>query len=255
MLKFNRYKAICCYDGSSFIGWQRQKEGESVQSAIERVLTRMHKKETKCVGSGRTDRGVNALGQVFHFDSDLNIETDVFLKALNAQIHKGIHIKSLEIVDDNFHSLLDATYKVYRYHICVGENNPFHRHHIFYCDYNFDINKLKQAASYFVGEHDFSSYNTNSFDEIPNQVRSIYKLDVETKDNNIYLTFVGSGFMRYMVRMIVGTLIEISTKDLDPQLAKDYLEAKDKSLVSYMAKPQGLTLVEVGYKPFDNQNE
>lgn len=252
---FKRYKAICSYDGSSFIGWQRQKEGVTVQSAIEEVLTRMHKKETKCVGSGRTDRGVNALGQVFHFDSDLDIETDLFRKALNAQIHKGIHIKSLEIVDDNFHSRIDAHYKIYRYHICVNENNPFHRHHIFYCDYKFNIDKLKQAASVFVGVHDFSSYNTNTFDELHNQVRTIYKLDVETKDDNIYLTFVGSGFMRYMVRMIVGTLIEISTKDLNPLLAKDYLEARDKTLVSHMAKPEGLTLVEVGYKPFDNQNK
>lgn len=251
MPKFNRYKAICSYDGSSFIGWQRQKEGESVQSAIEKVLTKMHKREVKVVGSGRTDRGVNALGQVFHFDSELDIPLDVFKKGMNKLIHKGIYIKSLEIVDDNFHSRRDATYKVYRYHISTNPRDPLTRHRIYYSDFEFDLDILKEAASYFVGEHDFSTFNTNPYQEIPNQVRTIYKLEIDVIENDIILTFVGSGFLRYMVRMIVGTLIEISTKKLDPKLIIEYLEAKDKTIISNMAKPQGLTLVEVGYDVID----
>lgn len=248
MQKFKRYKAICSYDGSSFIGWQRQKEGVSVQSEIERVLTIMHKKMTKIVGSGRTDRGVSALGQVFHFDSDLNIEPEIFRKAINRQIDDAIHLSSLEVVNDSFHARIDAIVKVYRYRIGLGEPNPFNRHQVYYCDYEFDMARLKEAASYFVGTHDFSSFNANSFKETPDQVRTIYKIDIDRVDNEIHLTFVGSGFLRYMIRMMVGTLIEISTKGLDPTVVKTWLEARDKCLISFMAKAHGLTLVEVGYE-------
>lgn len=247
-----RYKAIIAYDGSSFIGWQRQIEGLSVQSAIEEVLSAMHKRPVKVTASGRTDKGVNALAQVIHFDSDLKLDIKTYLRALNAQVNEAIIFKHLEIVDHQFHARKDAKYKIYQYRIGIGEVDIFKRHQVFYTQKKLDVERLKEAAQVFVGTHDFSSFNTNSKEEMPNQVRTIYKVDVTQEEDEIRITFVGSGFMRYMVRMMTQTLMEVANHKLTIDDLARILEAKDKTLVSYLAKPQGLTLLEVGYVDYQN---
>lgn len=253
-MQTKRYKAICAYDGSSFVGWQRQVTGESVQSALEDVLTRMHKHPVKVIGSGRTDRGVNALGQVFHFDSNLRLDIETYRHALNAQLNDSIYIRDLCIVDSSFHARKDAKYKVYQYRIYQKEKNIFLRNQVFFFDKELDVENMKKAASYFVGTHDFASFNTNTFVETPNQVRTLYDIKIEQSETELQLTFFGSGFLRYMVRMMTQTLIEVGTHKISAETVLEILNAKDKSLVSYLAKPQGLTLVSVHYERFDCQS-
>lgn len=248
MLK--RYKAIISYDGSCFIGWQKQVEGLSVQSAMEEVLTRMHKKHTQVVASGRTDKGVSAKGQVCHFESELNIEVEKFRRALNAQLHEGIYIHQLEVVDSHFHSRIDAQYKIYLYRIGLGEMDIFRRNQVWFTKLSLDICKMREAAQYLIGTHDFSSFNTNSFVETPDQVRTIFDIQIYPIKDEIHLKFIGSGFLRYMVRMMTQTLIEVGSSKIEPIKVKEFLEAKDKEVLSLLAKPQGLTLMKVGYEPY-----
>lgn len=249
MLK--RYKAIISYDGSCFIGWQKQVEGLSVQSAFEEVLTRMHKVPTKVVASGRTDKGVNALAQVVHFDSKLNLDTQTFKRALNAQLHDGIYVHSVQEVESSFHARKSACYKIYQYRIGLGEVDIFKRHQVWFTKLNLDLELMKQGASFLIGTHDFASFNTNSFEETPDQVRTIYDIQIEKVKDEIHLRFIGSGFLRYMVRMMTQTLIEVGSRKIEPQQIQVYLEARDKEVLSLLAKPQGLTLIEVGYHSYN----
>lgn len=253
MLK--RVKAIIAYDGSCFIGWQKQIEGLSVQSAFEEVVSKMHKKQTKVVASGRTDRGVNAYGQVIHFDTELNLDEETLRKALNAQLHEGIFVRSIEYVEPDFHARKSAKYKIYQYRIGIKEYNLFLRHQVFYTDIKLDINLMIEGSKYLIGSHDFGSFNTNPYEEIENQVRTIFDIRIEQIEDEIVLTYIGSGFMRYMVRILTQTLIEVGSQKIKPDDVKTILEAKDKTAISYMAKPQGLTLIEVGYEEYNQHQE
>lgn len=242
-----RYKVTCSYDGSKFIGWQKQITGLSVQEDIERVLTIMHKRKVGIVGSGRTDRGVHAINQVFHFDTDLNIAPDIYLHALNTQTHAAIYMKSLELVDDDFHARNQVKKKIYEYIINLGEYNVFMKDYQLQLNHELDLNKMKEAASSFIGTHDFASFNCNSFKEVPNQIRTIFDIKFKKEDNLLKIEYSGSGFLRYMIRMLTQTLIEVGKGTMEPQDVKNILEAKDKELVSLKAKPVGLYLKKVYY--------
>ncbi len=242
-----RYKVACSYDGSKFIGWQKQITGLSVQEDIERVLTIMHKRKVGIVGSGRTDRGVHAINQVFHFDSDLNIALDMYLHALNVQTNSAIYMKSIERVDDDFHARNHVKQKIYEYVINLGEYNVFMKDYQLQLNHELNIDKMKEASSYFIGTHDFASFNCNSFKEVPNQVRTIFDIKFTIENNLLRVEYSGSGFLRYMIRMLTQALIEVGKETMEPQDVKRILDAKDKELVSLKAKPVGLYLKEVYY--------
>jgi len=245
-----RYKVTVSYDGANYCGWQVQPNGVSVQSVIEEVLTRINKKKVYIVGSGRTDALVSAAGQVFHFDSEINMTEGQWLKAMNSLLPKDIRIMKVEEVNDEFHARYDAKWKKYRYTVNMGEYDVLNYKHELEYNERLDVRTMRKAASYMVGTHDFRAFNANSLQEKPNQIRTIYEIKIQERNNKLTMTFTGDGFMRYMVRMLSQTLIEVGRKRVKPERIKTLLERGNKNSIPYNAKAEGLCLVEVGYTPF-----
>lgn len=242
-----RYKVTLMYDGSAFHGWQIQPKHKTVQEDIEAILSRMHKRKIKIYGSGRTDAGVHALAQVFHFDSELKILPEDWMHALNNQCDKAIRILSVEIVDDCFHSRFSATSKTYLYRINYKEYDPFMRNQVLqYCK-PLDVEQIRKTLEVFIGTHDFTTYNSRANDDIVDQVRTIYRFELIDTGSEYQFIVNGSGFLRYMVRMMVGSLIAVGEGKLTPEQVKSHLEAKSKTISKYNADPCGLYLINVSY--------
>lgn len=242
-----RIKAIVSYDGSEFKGWQRQPHGNSVQQVIEAGLAEIHKHEVIVVASGRTDAGVHALGQVIHFDTELDISEEKWVKALNSHTPYSIYFKKAEIVDEEFHSRFHAVSKTYEYRFSMA---PFNVHRYKYCTYvkkPLDIKKMKSVAKVFIGTHDFTSFCANTLIETPNQVRTIDEIFFRLEGEEWVVTFHGDGFLRYMVRMIMATIMAVGEGRVSEAEVKYWLEAKDKRLCRFNAEPNGLYLKEVTY--------
>lgn len=243
-----RLKVTVSYDGSDYKGWQSQPHGNSVEQAIEEGLSKMHRHEVLIVGSGRTDAGVHAKGQVFHFDSDLDIIPDKWQQAINSNTPYDIYIHKVEPVSDDFHARFSCVSKRYEYRFSMEPYFNVHRYK--YCTQmrrSFDIEKMKEAASVFIGTHDFTSYCANTLEEQPDQVRTIYDISFRKEGEEWVVSYYGDGFLRYMVRMIMGTLFAIGNDTITMETAKEWLEAKDKRLCRFNAEPNGLYLMEVNY--------
>ena len=243
----SRYKATVSYDGSNYHGWQSQQQDVTIQDTIQEVLSMIHKHPVKIVGSGRTDAGVHALKQVFHFDSELNISVDKWPLAMNSLLPKDIYIMKVESVKSTFHARFDAIGKKYCYYLNMGDYDPFMKNHVYQLGLSLNLKKMRQAADIFIGKHDFSSFCQNSFAEIPDQTRDIYGISITNVNDILCFEFVGDGFMRYMVRMLVQTLIEVGKGRLTLNSVFNMLEAHNKTVCPYNAKAEGLYLVEVYY--------
>jgi len=244
-----RIKCTIAYDGTDFSGYQVQPNGRTVQGEIERILTRMHKGQPiRIVASGRTDSGVHAKGQVIHFDSTLNVPVDGWLKALNAQLPKDIQAVMVEKVTRDFHARFNSKMKEYRYRILNRpERDLFRRNYVHHVSDVLDVKKMQEAAEYFIGEHDFTSFCASGT-SVQDKVRTIYELDVITAGDEIVVRVVGNGFLYQMVRIIVGTLLEVGKGKMDPGHIKDILVAKDRRSAPATAPPQGLYLWQVNYE-------
>ncbi len=242
-----RYKVIVSYDGTNYHGWQVQDKHITVQEIIEKVLSKINDKPIKIVASGRTDQHVHALNQVFHFDSSLMMNPTQWQKAINRYLPADIYIKKVEAVNDDFHARYNVIAKKYEYYLNMGEYDLFSHNHIYQLNRFLDIDTMKETAIIFRGTHDFSSFCQNSLEETPNQIRTITNIQIEVTENIVKFVFVGDGFLRYMVRMIVGTLIEVGKKRLTKTDVKQMLDACDKTVCHYKAKPEGLYLSEVYY--------
>jgi tRNA pseudouridine38-40 synthase len=243
-----RYKCVVSYDGSRFAGWQKQAADLTVQETIEKAISRIVNHEVVIVGSGRTDAKVHALGQVFHFETERKISS--FQKAINSQLPPDIYIKSIEEVTEDFHSRFDAKYKHYDYLINNGEYNPCMANYSCYIKDKLDLTLMKQASEVFIGTLDFTSFNATKLGENENQIRTIYKIEITKKDDFITISYYGNGFLRYMVRMITQTLIEVGLGNVSIDEVQQMLDKKDKASCSYNAEPQGLYLIEVGYQEY-----
>ena len=243
-----RLKVTISYDGSNYKGWQSQPHGNSIQQVIEKGLAKMHRHDIYISASGRTDAGVHAVGQVFHFDSDLEITLDKWRQAINSNTPYDIYVHKVEAVDDEFHARYSCQSKKYQYRFSMEPYYNVHRYK--YCTQlkrTYDIEKMKEAAKIFIGEHDFTSYCANTIEEQPNQVRTIYDISFHQEGDEWVVTYYGDGFLRYMVRMIMGTLFAIGSGTITAETAKEWLEAKDKRLCRFNAEPNGLYLMEVNY--------
>lgn len=243
-----RYKCIVSYDGSNFSGWQRQNNKRSVQQTIEEGLKRITCQDIKIYSSGRTDALVHAKGQVFHFDTDKTFID--FKKALNSQMPKDIHIISIEQVEDTFHSRFSAFYKHYDYLINDGEYNPLLADYCCQINKKLDIALMKKFSKIFIGEHDFTSFNATKKSETEDQVRTIYRIDIKRENDIVKISFYGSGFLRYMVRIMSQCLIEASLGNITEKQLQDMLSAKNKQACPFNGQPQGLYLMEVFYQPY-----
>ena len=240
-----RYKCIVAYDGTNFHGFQIQNDLRTVQLEIENVLKIIAKKTVKINSAGRTDTGVHAYNQVFHFDLDIHMKDWQMQNALNSRLPRDIYIKKVELVDDNFHSRYNALSKEYHYLIDLGEYNPLYANYRYYYKHKLDIDKMIDAKSVYLGKHDFSSFTKNHKNE--NNVREIYDISFEIKDSLVTIKFLGNGFLHNMVRIMVAMLIEVGRGKITKSELAEILDAKNRKKAPKIAPANALYLVNINY--------
>lgn len=241
-------KLVIEYDGKEFNGWQKQPTKLNIQGTIEQAIKIVTGEETELMASGRTDAGVHAFGQVANFKTNSNIPIDKIAIALNSNLKKSIRIISAEEVDERFHSRLTCKKKTYRYIINNSEfSSAIYRNLETHIPQKLDIEKMKIAAKYFEGEHDFKAFKASGTSS-KSSVRTIYKAEVKNVANNrIYIELTGNGFLYNMVRIIAGTLVDVGTEKIRPEQIEDIINSRDRKQAGKTLPPQGLYLVEVEY--------
>lgn len=241
-----RYLIDFSYSGANFSGYQKQLGKRTIQDEIEKVLSSINNNSVKLTSSGRTDALVNAIHQKAHFDLDKKIGAYKLNGALNSYLPDDIYINSVTKVDNLFHARYMVKSKTYEYLINTGDYNPLLRTHVYqYCK-PLNIRKMKKAVKYFIGKHDFTTF-VSAEDKKEDKVREIYDASVDEKDGIIKITFKGSGFLKYQVRNMVGTLIKIGEEKVLPDIILSLLEKKDRKCAFLCAPAQGLTLTDVKY--------
>lgn len=204
-------KLIIEYDGKNFNGWQKQPDKLNIQGEIEKAISELTGEDIDLIGSGRTDAGVHSFGQTANFKTESKIPIEKFAYAINSKLKKSIVVKSAEEVDERFHSRYSVKSKTYRYIINNSEQGTaIYRGLEVHFPFKLDVELMKKAAKYFEGEHDFKAFKASGTSS-KSSVRTIYKLDVRKEDDRIYIEATGSGFLYNMVRIIVGTLVEVRT--------------------------------------------
>lgn len=246
-----RFKVTVAYDGTEFSGFQCQPNERTVQGEIEKALQKMAKgQEIKIYASGRTDAGVHARGQVFHFDWALGeIHSMGVLKALNVLTPEDIVIRQVQLVSDYFNARYDAKSKTYTYRLLNQSlPDPFLRKYIYHHPYSLDKEKIQQCLKLLEGMHDFTSFCSTKTDKI-DKVRTIYSADVKVnKELSIWtFTFKGNGFLYHMIRIIMGTLLEVGDGRKSVADFQKILEARDRTKAAKTIAPHGLCLQEVNY--------
>ncbi|AZU59941.1 tRNA pseudouridine(38-40) synthase TruA [Neobacillus mesonae] len=245
-----RYKAIIAYDGTEFFGYQVQPNKRTVQSELEAVLAKMHKgAEVKVTASGRTDAGVHARGQVVHFDSPLFIPEEKWVIALNSLLPDDLSVLTVEMVNESFHARFAAVGKEYRYRLLLSKmRDPFESRYAYRYPYPLDLEAMQAASCYLVGRPlDFTSF-CSAKTEVVDKVRTIETIDYVLDGDLLTLRFVGNGFLYNMVRILVGTLLEVGSGDRKPEEMADILERQDRRFAGKTAPAHGLYLWEVFYK-------
>lgn len=245
-----RYKAVIAYDGTNYCGFQAQDNGKTVQGELERTLSKLNNGKRIIVhGSGRTDSGVHAKGQVIHFDLDHLRDEEKFRHALDTQSAEDIAVKSVEVVDESFHARFNAQGKTYHYLVDYGRpKSPFTRFYAAFYPYDLDINKMQEALDKVVGTHDFSAFCATGT-TIENKVRTIYEAKVEEiGQDQLRFTFRGNGFLYKMVRILVGTMLKVGNNRLPVSEIETILASRNRNLAGPTAHPEGLYLMEVYYE-------
>ena len=242
-----RYKVTMAYDGQKYAGFQSQINALTIQDIIEDVLKKIFSISIRIVMSSRTDAGVHAKGQVFHFDIDKKLNTYKIKYSINSLLPKDIHVLNFEEVDENFHARYSVKKKTYEYLINIGEYDVFLNGYAYQCFYKLDVELMKKGAELLLGEHDFSSFNTSSLKEYPNQVRNISKFSIKQDKDLIRIRVTSTGFLRNMVRIMVGTLIDLGRGQKTLDDIKDMLENPNKSTRRFNADPNGLYLLKIFY--------
>lgn len=236
------------YDGTNFHGWQIQKDRPTIQGEIENVLKIMTRQDITINGSGRTDAGVHALAQVANFHCDTHITPEAFRNGLNSLLPEGIVIKVCRQVDPDFHARFDVRHKTYRYHI-INRSLPvaIGRQYAWYIREKLDLEAMRDAACHLVGTYDFKTFEAVGSPR-SHTIRSVFKADFIKSDND-YLVFeiTADGFLRYMVRKIVGTLVDVGFGRTTPEEFQAILLSKDRSRSRATAPPHGLFLMQVNY--------
>ena len=242
-----RILGVCSYKGTNYYGWQKQVGFVSVQSTIEGVLSKVYDMPISITGSGRTDAGVHALRQYFHFDTDKEKDLKQLAYALNKMLPEDIKILSFEKVRDDFHARYSAKKKIYEYRIVLKNKDPFMEQLAFVYPMDFDFDLFKKALDKFVVRHNYQDFTSKEEDE-GGFVREIYEIKVSKEDNNISIRFEGNGFMRYQIRNMIGAAINVANKKEDISFVDYHLkEDKPREIVSYKAPANGLYLVDVVY--------
>ena len=241
-------KMIVQYDGSNYKGFQRLKDNNNtIQGKIEDVLKKLTNEYIEIIGSGRTDMGVHAIGQVVNFKTNCNESVEKIQNYLYKYLPESIVIKDIKEVNDRFHSRYNAKHKIYLYKIDNNKfHNPFFRKYTTHITKKLNLDLMRESSNYLIGEHDFSSF-ASSKSKKKSHIRKIESIDIIEKNNMIEIYVKGNGFLYNMVRIIVGTLIDVGLGKIEPKAVKEILEAKDRKVASETAPAKGLYLFEVQY--------
>ena len=241
-------KIIVEYDGTGYHGWQRQRGDITIQQTIEGKIGVITQEKIRLIGSGRTDAGVHAIGQVANFKIESNIGERNLLRGINSLLPADIVIKRLVEVDERFHARYDAKSKVYLYRIFNSSvPSVLYRNYSWFVHSPLDIDDMEAAVLQLIGSHDFSSFCAANNDTL-DYTRNVINVSIHREKNHIMKFSVeADGFLRYMVRNIVGTLVDVGRGELSPSKFIDIMEAKDRNMAGVTAPPQGLFLIEVKY--------
>ena len=235
------------YDGTNYHGWQIQDNGITVEEIINRKLTELLGEKIAVIGASRTDSGVHALGNVAVFDTDTRIPADKISFALNQRLPEDIRIQESKEVAGDFHPRFCNSRKTYEYKILNRRfAMPTERLYSHFVYMPLDFEKMKEAAAFIVGEHDFKSF-CSTRTQVENTVRTVYSLELDKKGDMIYIRICGNGFLYNMVRILAGTLIGVGRGAIAPEQIPAILEAKDRQAAGMTVPPQGLRLVKIDY--------
>lgn len=242
-----RYKMLLAYDGTAYQGWQVQPDGNTIQGRVEEALSRMAKGPMSVVAAGRTDAGVHALGQAAHFHLDHPIPVDGILRGLNTMLPADIRIRAVEEVSADFHARYRAHSKTYRYHLDRAPVPlPFRSRFAVHYPYALDRDSLEEAASLFLGEHDFAAFRASSCNA---KTTTRLVLDARWLDDDCELIFevTATGFLQHMIRNMVGTMLEVGRGKRPPESITRLFESRDRTEAGPTAAAKGLHLLRVDY--------
>ncbi len=242
-----RWKGVCAYDGTGFAGWQSQAGGTAIQDVIEARLARIFKQAIRIHGSGRTDAGVHAQGQVFHFDAAWPHGAEKLMAACRAGLPATIQIKTLRPVAPDFHARFQAKGKCYVYHLYLGDPDPFTRPYCWPIFRPLDIAAMQRAAEVLRGRHDFRAFTALNGPEREDTVRDLRRLDVVARGRRVRITAESSGFLYKMVRSLTGVLVAVGEGKTSAEAVRAMLESGVRTPVVTTAPPQGLFLMKVFY--------
>lgn len=240
-----RYKVVIKYDGTNYYGFQKQKDKITIQSELEKVLSKIFNESINITGCSRTDKKVHANYFVFHFDSDKEKNTSKLMISMNKLLPEDIYVKGVNVANNLFHARYSVVSKKYMYVINMKEFDPVTRNIILQYGKKIDINLLKEASKYLIGKHDFKSFTSDN--EKESTIRTINYINFEIDKNLLKIYISGDGFLKYMVRNIVGLFLEINDGIKSVNDVNKVLESKDRTMLGKKALPNGLYLEEVIY--------
>lgn len=245
--KIQRWKCVCAYDGTNFPGWQSQARADAIQDVIEKRLAEIFHQPVRIHGSGRTDSGVHALGQVFHFDAAWAHGAAKLLAAFRMGLPPDIQIASVKAVAADFHARFQATGKRYEYRVHLGPADPFERRYCWAFYRPLDVEAMRTAAAILSGKHDFRAFTALNGPEREDTVRDLRRLDVVKRGRTIRITAEADGFLYRMVRSLAGVLVTVGEGKMTPAQVRDVLESKTRTAIVQTAPAQGLFLMKVFY--------
>jgi tRNA pseudouridine38-40 synthase len=238
-------RLVVSYDGTDFCGWQRQLGDRTVQGELEDALARLAGKRIPIVGAGRTDAGVHAVGQVASFRTALRLGEAELLRALNSLLPRDVRVSSVQTAPPGFDARKSARSKIYKYRIyCGPQVHPFLFRYVLHWPGRLDFKKMAEAAKLFKRKADFTAFSSN---RLLQPVRRVMRSDLKKKGREIVYTIEADGYLRYMVRAIVGTLLEVGRCRVEPRAIEDLFKQKKRSLASPTAPAKGLCLIKVVY--------
>lgn len=251
-----RVKLTVAYDGTNYCGWQIQPNGLTVQEVLNRACSDLLREEIRTMGASRTDAGVHAEGQIAVFDTAARMPAGRMSFALNTYLPEDIRVVDSREVPSDFHPRYTETVKTYTYRILNRTfPDPLRRLYSMHCYDPLDFEAMRMAAGYLIGEHDFRSFQASgSDDEKKSTVRTIYRADLSRADDMITFRITGNGFLYHMVRVIVGTLLEIGRGRMRPEEMERIILARDRSAAGPTAIAKGLTLVSIRYPEWERED-
>ena len=241
------YKLTVAYDGTRFFGWERQPDVDTIQGKLESVLAELTGAAVDVIGAGRTDAGVHARAMTASAVLDTDKAPEEIRDYLNRYLPDAIAVREVKPCAERFHARYNALGKTYRYTCFDGPVKPvFDRRYVTVLDYAPDVERMRRAAEYLQGEHDFASFCGNPRMK-KSTVRTVDAIHIERRRDRVIFTFHGNGFLQNMVRILVGTLLEVGRGYWEPEHVREILEAKDRRQAGPTAPPEGLCLMKVDY--------